>query len=91
MEYVLKMKFRQAYKLITKAVEERNTEAIFKVYLVDRQHQLYLLANGAIKSHDILSFPQYLERTAVQRSKLDDRSTDEIMEEIMKFNFERGE
>ena len=84
---VLKMKFRQAKKLIDKAEQERDAENLFKVYLVDRKHQLYLLANGAIKKGDILTFKQYYDQVLPTKSEIDNRSTDEIVNEILSMQF----
>lgn len=82
------MKFRQANKLILKAMKERDAENIFKVYLVDRKHQLYLLANGVIKKNEIITFRDYYDRIVKENIVLDTRSTDEIVGEIMQLKFE---
>jgi hypothetical protein len=82
------MKFKPAFKLIEKAAHERNMASIFKVYLVDRQHQLYLVSNGVIKPYDVISFNDYYTKSLPQTNTLDNRSADEIMEEIMQLKFE---
>lgn len=86
-DYVLKMKFGQAKKLVDRAVQERDAENLFKVYLVDRKHQLYLLANGAIKKGDILTFKQYYDQVMPEKAELDHRSTDDIVNEILSIKF----
>ena len=81
------MKFKQALKLIDKATQERDAENLFKVYLVDRKHQLYLLANGAIKKSDVQTFKQYYDQVMPSKAEIDTRSTDEIVNEILSMQF----
>lgn len=73
--------------MVDKAIQERDAENLFKVYLVDRQHQLYLSANGAIKKGDILTFKQYYDQVMPSKAELDTRSVDEIVNEILGIKF----
>lgn len=82
------MKFRQANKLILKAMKERDADNIFKVYLVDRKHQLYLLANGVIKKNEIITFKEYYDRIVKDNAVIDTRPTEDIIGEIMQLKFE---
>ena len=73
--------------MIDKATQERDAENLFKVYLVDRKHQLYLLANGAIKKSDVQTFKQYYDQVMPSKAEIDTRSTDEIVNEILSMQF----
>ena len=83
-EYVLKLKLKQAIKLVKKAIEEDNKEKLFQLYLVDHKHDLYLFANGAIKQKDLKTFNEYIKDTQMNKYSYDTRSTDEIMAELLK-------
>lgn len=72
-------------------MQERDAENLFKVYLVDRQHQLYLLANSKIKKGDILTFKQYYDQLIPSKAELDTRSVDEIVNEILGIQFPNQE
>lgn len=87
-DYVLKMKFKHAHKLIEKAIKEREKEDVLKVYLVDRQNQLYMYVNGLIKRNEIMSFPDYYDMVVKEKTEVDQRPANEILDDIMKLKFE---
>jgi len=80
------MKFKQAMKLINKAIEEDNKDKIYQLYLVEHKHSLYLLSNGV--KHDILTFNEYYEKMMISKPSVDTRSADEIMNDILGLKFE---
>lgn len=69
-------------------MKERDADNIFKVYLVDRKHQLYLLANGVIKKNEIITFKEYYDRIVKDNAVIDTRPTEDIIGEIMQLKFE---
>lgn len=75
--------------MIKKCIEENDKEKLFQLFLVERKHSLYLLSHGAIKQNDIITFNEYCER--VKPIQLDDKSKEEILEEILALKFERKE
>lgn len=89
MDYVLKLKFKHAWKLIKKCIEENDKEKLFQLFLVERKHSLYLLSHGVIKQSDIITFNEYCER--VKPIQLDSKSNEEIIEEILALKFKREE
>lgn len=83
------MKFKHAWKLIQKAIEENNRDKLYQLYLVDRKHSLYLHANGIIKAKDIPTFNEYCDKLTTQSTSFDTKNTDDIMNEILKLKFEQ--
>lgn len=77
------MKFKQAWKLVKRAIEEDNRDKLYQLYLVDRKHSLYLLANGIIKQKDIPTFNEYCKQLTTSINEFDTRSQDEIMQDIL--------
>lgn len=74
MEYILKMNIYDVSNLIKKAVEEKEKENLFLLYLVDRPY----LKNDK-------GFNSYLKEhiKPIQPIKIDTRSKDEIMQELL--------
>lgn len=87
-DYVLKLRFKDARKLIQKAKEESNKDKVFELFLVERSHLLFLSAYGHAKQKDFISFDEYYEKVSAPVVKKDNRSTDDIMKEILELKFE---
>lgn len=75
--------------MIKKAVEENDKEKLFQMFLIERKHSLYLLSHGAIKQNDIITFNEYCER--IKPIQLDNKSNEEIIQDILALKFERKE
>ena len=73
-DYILKIPFSQSIKLIEKATEEETREQLFRLYLVDRPNMTRETAK---------SFNQYYDEHIIQNVKLDTRSQEEIMEDLL--------
>ena len=74
MDYILKLNIHDAYKLFEKAIEEKEKENLYLMYLTDRPY---------IKNDK--GFNSYLKEhiKPIQPIKIDTRSKDEIMQELL--------
>jgi hypothetical protein len=74
MGYILKLPYRQAFKLINKARKEKNEKRLFRLYAA-------LYPNFDQKT--FMSFEEYLQKCRGTTVKIDNRSREDIMAEIM--------
>lgn len=74
MDYILKLNIHDAYKLFEKAIEEKEKENLYLMYLTDRPY---------IKNDK--GFNSYLKEITKNRKpiKVDTRSKDDIMQELL--------
>lgn len=74
MDYILKLNIHDAYKLFEKAIEEKEKQNLYLMYLADRPY---------IKNDE--GFNSYLKEITKNRKpiKVDTRSKDDIMQELL--------
>ena len=70
----MKLPIYRALNLIAVAQEEETKEAIFRLYLVDRPY---------MDKKNFETFEKYYEKRVVKPFKIDNRSEEEIMAEIL--------
>lgn len=75
MDYIFSMEIRDVSKLIKKAIEEKEKQNLYLMYLADRPY---------IKNDK--GFNEYMKKAfgSKREIKIDNRSKDDIMAEIMK-------
>lgn|GEM_PF-3023803 len=83
-EYVLKLPLKRATKLIVKAQEEETKEYYYRWWLV--RYPLY-----DKKTYE--SFEEFYDKVKPKKIKIDNRSEDEIMSEILEIEkyFRKGD
>lgn len=83
-EYVLKLPLKRAIKLIRKAEEEEKLEYYYRLWLV--RYPSYNKSNYE-------SFEEFYEKVRPKEIKIDNRTEDEIMQEILEIerSFKKGE
>jgi wyosine [tRNA(Phe)-imidazoG37] synthetase (radical SAM superfamily) len=72
---------KRATKLLKQAQEEETREYVLKFYLTDRPN---------MSKDNFKTFNQYFEELAPKKVMLDNRSEDEIMQEIMEIENKFG-
>lgn len=83
-DYILKLPLKRATKLIKKAQEEETREYAFRIYLA---------AYPNMDKKNFKSFDNFWEEIKPKRIKLDNRSEEEIMNEILDIekSFKKGD
>lgn len=77
MDYILKLNIHDAYKLFEKAIEEKEKENLYLMYLADRP---YIKDDKGFNSY----LKEIKEITKNRKPiKLDTRSKDDIMQELL--------
>lgn len=74
MDYILKMPYKSAFKLITKANEENSKENMFKLYA-----GLY----PNMKKENFISFDEFLNKTKPKPIMVDTQSKDELIAKVI--------
>jgi len=74
MDYILKMPYPQAFKLINKAREQNRHDMLFKMYIT-------LYPNFNKKTY--MTFEEYEDKCNGISAEMDNRTKEEIMNEIM--------